>query len=191
MKASQAIDIRNGATRVAEPGLSPRVPQWGKPWLFPESKSPADERVRWRKFGRMMILLAFLISVALLPAASGQEKQLLPNPSFEELKDGKPVGWRPVTYQPEASFEVDKIARTGSYSVRISSENGADASWSVQVKVRPFARYRLSGWVKTEEVESKGGKGVLINIHGLENFRPGLRPVPATGPGRKWLSKPS
>lgn len=120
-------------------------------------------------------LLALILVLLLVPAwlqlAAGQGQQLLPNPSFEEVKDGKPQGWRPITYQREARFEVDRMARTGSYSLKISSESGADASWSAQVPVRPFARYRLRGWIKTEGVVSRGGKGVLINVHGLEKFQ--------------------
>ncbi|MDH7494202.1 MAG: hypothetical protein QHH44_09965, partial [Candidatus Saccharicenans sp.] len=115
--------------------------------------------------------LIWLMSLALLAPAADQGRQLLPNPSFEEVKEGKPVGWRPATYQREASFEVDKIARTGSFSLKISSEKGADASWSAQVKVLPFARYRFSGWVRTQDVKSLGGKGVLFNVHGLEKFQ--------------------
>jgi len=97
----------------------------------------------------------------------GQEvqKQLIVNPSFEELKDGKPLGWRAVTYQPEAVLEVDNLARSGQKSVKISSANGADTSWSTIVKVKPYSRYRLTGWIKTRDIKSAGGQGVLLNIH--------------------------
>lgn len=121
--------------------------------------------------GRSAALLILMIAMAWPVAAADQGQQLLPNPSFEEVKDGKPVGWRPATYQREASFGMDKIARTGSWSLKISSDKGADASWSTQVKVLPFARYRFSGWVKTEDIRSQGGKGVLFNVHGLEKFQ--------------------
>ncbi|MCX8160561.1 MAG: alpha-L-arabinofuranosidase [Candidatus Saccharicenans sp.] len=119
----------------------------------------------------LVFALALLFSLARLAPAADQEKQLLPNPSFEEVKDGKPVGWRPVTYQQEATFSMDRTARTGSWSLKISSEKGADASWSAQVRVLPFARYRFTGWVKTENIKSQDGKGVLFNVHGLEKFQ--------------------
>jgi len=121
--------------------------------------------------GRSVALLILMIALAWLVVSADQGRQLLPNPSFEETKDGKPVGWRPATFQREASFEMDKVARTGSWSLKISSEKGADAAWSTQVRVLPFARYRFSGWVKTENVKSQGGKGVLFNVHGLERFQ--------------------
>ncbi|MFA4925075.1 MAG: alpha-L-arabinofuranosidase C-terminal domain-containing protein [Candidatus Aminicenantales bacterium] len=114
--------------------------------------------------GLLLILFLFLTSSTLLVGQETQ-KQLIVNPSFEELKDGKPLGWRAVTYQPEAVLEVDNLARNGQKSVKISSANGADASWSTIVKVKPFSKYRLTGWVKTRDIKSAGGKGVLLNIH--------------------------
>lgn len=122
-------------------------------------------------FSLLVLILILLLLTVQLQLAADRSQQLLPNPSFEEIKDGKPQGWRPVTYQREARFEIDKIARTGSFSLKISSESGADASWSAQVPVLPFARYRLTGWIKTEGISSRGGKGVLINVHGLEKFQ--------------------
>jgi len=60
------------------------------------------------------------------------------------------------------------VGRTGNRSVELSSANGADLSWSANVSVEPFARYRLSGWIKTEEVKtSGGGRGALFNLHNL------------------------
>lgn len=128
----------------------------------------------WKSYrwpGLIFFGLVLLVSLTWLTPAADRGQRLLPNPSFEEIKDGKPEGWRPATYRREASFEVDKIARTGSFSLKISSEKGADASWSTQVRVLPYARYRFSGWVKTEGIESLGGKGVLFNVHGLEKFQ--------------------
>jgi alpha-N-arabinofuranosidase len=34
------------------------------------------------------------------------------------------------------------------------------------VPVEPYARYRLSGWIKTEDV--KGARGALLNLHGVD-----------------------
>ncbi|HOM94205.1 MAG TPA: hypothetical protein PKZ63_03990, partial [Candidatus Saccharicenans sp.] len=72
-----------------------------------------------------LVLFLFFASLTLL---AGQEvqKQLIVNSSFEELKDGKPLGWRPRTYQPQAVFEVDSPGRSGERSVKISSTGGAD-----------------------------------------------------------------
>lgn len=124
----------------------------------------------------LLLIFLFFASLTLL---AGQDtlKQLIDNPSFEEFKDGKPLGWRAVTYQPKAVFEVDSLARSGQRSVKISSTDGADASWSTIVKVKPYSRYRLTGWIKTRDIKSAGGKGVLLNIH----QQPGMETRALTG----------
>ena len=37
----------------------------------------------------------------------------------------------------------------------IASEGGADMGWATTVSVQPRATYRLSGWIKTEHVQSR------------------------------------
>jgi len=132
-----------------------------------------------KRFATGSGLLLIFLFFASLTFLAGQEtqKQLIVNPSFEELKDGKPLGWRSVTYQPKAVFEVDSLARSGQRSVKISSADGADASWSTIVKVKPYSRYRLTGWIKTRDIKSAGGKGVLLNIH----QQPGMETRALTG----------
>ncbi len=100
------------------------------------------------------------------------------NLSFEQASGQGPVGWRQVRYAGEAAFGYADTARTGRRSVLIRSDQGADASWSADFTVRPFSRYRLSAWVRTEAVEPiQGGRGALINLHGIE----GAASQPVTG----------
>ncbi|HEU0008435.1 MAG TPA: PVC-type heme-binding CxxCH protein, partial [Verrucomicrobiae bacterium] len=95
------------------------------------------------------------------PASAGpaadSPKNRLPNASFEELRDGKPVGWRTVTHSGRGEFSVGDTGRSGSRSVKISSVQGADASWSVQIPVKPRADYQLTGWIRTENLRKLGG----------------------------------
>jgi len=95
---------------------------------------------------------------------------LLSNASFEELDgDGSPVGWRRSTWSGRPVFAVDTtVARSGSRSVRISSTEGADASFSYEVEVRPRTRYRLSAWVKTRALDKRSGYGAQLNLHELQ-----------------------
>jgi mono/diheme cytochrome c family protein len=41
--------------------------------------------------------------------------------------------------------------------------DGADASWTLVLPVKPDGSYRLSGWIRTREV--KGALGALFNLH--------------------------
>ncbi|MBK9138005.1 MAG: alpha-N-arabinofuranosidase [Verrucomicrobia bacterium] len=98
----------------------------------------------------------------------------VPNPSFEQAGGGpggaqRPRGWRTETWGGEGAFGYANVGRTGSRSVELSSERGADISWTVTVPVQPFTRYALSGWIKTENVRPvSGGRGALLNLHNLQ-----------------------
>jgi len=54
--------------------------------------------------------------------------------------------------------------------VKISSQQGGDVSWSAQVPVRPRTDYRLTAWIKTENVQKIGGaRGAMLNIHEMQD----------------------
>ena len=43
-------------------------------------------------------------------------------------------------------------------------------SWSTQVAVKPRTDYRLTGWIKTENVRKVGGaNGAMLNVHELQD----------------------
>lgn len=97
-----------------------------------------------------------------------QAQNPVPNPSFEQ-GDGRPRGWRTETWAGEGAFGHAKVGRTGNRSVELSSERGGDLSWTANVPVEPFARYRLSGWIKTEGLKPlAGARGALLNLHNLQ-----------------------
>ena len=108
-------------------------------------------------------------------------RQFIDNPSFETLVGDKPSGWEPRTWRGEAAFKVEPSGRTGGRSVLISSEKGADASWVATVAIRPYARYRLSGWIRTENLVPGKSRGAQINVDGVEAWR--TPPVSGT---REW-----
>jgi len=97
---------------------------------------------------------------------------LLPNPSFEESHRDQPVGWKTHTWGGEAQFQLSDAARTGQRSLLLTSEQGADAAWYAVVPVRPFSTYRLSAWIKTENVEALDGRGALLNLHARREHTP-------------------
>ncbi|MBL7154337.1 MAG: glycoside hydrolase family 127 protein [Phycisphaerae bacterium] len=93
------------------------------------------------------------------------------NPSFEKADRGNPVGWRKSTYGGEGGFKYVDGGRTGKKCVMLSSESGGDIGWLTSVTVKPRSQYRLSAWIKTENVESTGArqaKGALLNVHNIQ-----------------------
>jgi len=104
--------------------------------------------------------------------------QFVANGSFEEMAGEKPKGWLPRSWQRDgAAFAIEPAGRSGGRSVMISSEKGADASWLASVPVKPYSRYKLSGWIKTQDLVPGTSRGALINIHGEEEWRT----APVTG----------
>jgi alpha-N-arabinofuranosidase len=104
--------------------------------------------------------------------------QFVANGSFEELEGDNPKGWLQRSWQRGgADFSVEPSGHSGGRSVMISSDKGADASWLTAVPVKPYSRYKLSGWVKTQGLVPGTSRGALLNIHGEEEWRT----APVTG----------
>jgi len=121
------------------------------------------------KRSKRWILTGILtVSAGYAHVAGGEN--LLKNATFAAVRDGQPEGWTTTTWAGEAQFSVDPEGRTGS-AISIQSRAGADASWDQTVAVPPHARLRLSGWVKTDGVETTTGRGAQLNVHTLTEAR--------------------
>jgi len=100
----------------------------------------------------------------------GAVQNLLQNPSFEEVgDDGLPIGWRADAWREGASFGVSKEARSGRFSAFIRCPERNDARLIQRVKLKPHSVYRLSAWVRTEDVrvaEKGGDVGANIGVYG-------------------------
>lgn len=104
-----------------------------------------------------------------LSSATIAVKELIDNGKFDQLTNGQPTGWRQSTWSGVAEFRVDADhGHTGAPCVAISSESGGDASWSFPVKVKRNTNYRLTAWVKTENLVAGSGNGVQLNLHELQ-----------------------
>ncbi|MDF1823377.1 MAG: ThuA domain-containing protein [Verrucomicrobiales bacterium] len=125
-----------------------------------------------------------ILSAALKAAAQNQDvkgpatygENILSNASFEEAAQVKihPALWEMRTYEGEAEFLMSpKTVKSGNSSVRITSKEGADASYTMKVSVKPNTDYQLSGWIKTSGVAS--AQGALFNVHDTEVKTRGLR----------------
>ncbi len=98
-------------------------------------------------------------------------KPMIRNGSFEQARGDRPAGWRSNTWGGEASLSYASTGRTGTQSVLISSTAGADAAWSQTVSIEPFTRYRLSAWIKTQDLKVTNGRGAQLNIHEMQGIR--------------------
>lgn len=138
---------------------------------IPQSRGKTDHH---NAMNHRIISLCLLFSAALgvrlaAAEASAPGRNYVRNASFEQGDGNRPRSWREERYAGRATLTYANAGRTGNRSVMISSEEGADVSWSANVIVEPFARYRLSGWIKTENVAAPGARGALLNVHSLSS----------------------
>jgi alpha-L-arabinofuranosidase len=113
---------------------------------------------------------ATAVTAADAAPASGPGPNLVPNASFERADGQWPRAWRQNRWGGEGILSYANTGRSGSRSVALASDPGGDLSWTATVSVEPFARYRLSGWIKTEGVKpGDGARGALFNLHNLQS----------------------
>jgi hypothetical protein len=141
------------------------------------------KQYRMRNFKRSSFVFITLFGIAIsihaddsvvtkLSSSDGPKRKLGPNivknPSFEQIENGRPTGWKTSTWGGEPKYEVERsFARTGATCVKISSASGANSSWSFPLTVKPKTDYRASAWIKTSNVDSTN-YGAQINLHELQ-----------------------
>ncbi|MEE2827120.1 MAG: DUF1553 domain-containing protein [Planctomycetota bacterium] len=128
-----------------------------------------DRRRRGRLHPSAAIFsVLLLVPVALLGWEASRSDNLVQNSSFEKGGAQTAQAWTTNIWSGEPVFRIDPVAgRTGNRAVVISSEEGGDGSWSFPLKVKPNRDYRVTAWIKTEDVGG-GGLGALINLHELQ-----------------------
>ncbi|MEO5913982.1 MAG: PVC-type heme-binding CxxCH protein [Luteolibacter sp.] len=100
-------------------------------------------------------------------ATSSVPVNLLPDPGFTGTGLG-PWSLRPYAVDRPGTVELSIApgGRNGGTALKITSPFRADAGAGATIPVKPNTRYRLGGWVRTENLENKGGQGAMLNVHG-------------------------
>ena len=105
-------------------------------------------------------------------AVPAEPANLLPNADFTEVAGEVPAGWNDLRVYSGAGAGVVSVAhaadgRNGTPALRVSTERASDCGVAVAVKVQRGTRYRLSGWIRTENVTpNRGSGGAMLNVHG-------------------------
>ena len=67
------------------------------------------------------------------------------------------AGWPRATYGAEPTVSIDKETRHGnSPSLRVSSDQPTDTAFGQDINVTPGKLYRLSAWIKTDNIDPHG-----------------------------------
>jgi dolichyl-phosphate-mannose-protein mannosyltransferase len=120
---------------------------------------------------RIMWLLCFSVFILLPSHLFSSTTNLLKNPSFESVTDNKPDYWEEDGWIMDKSVSNFSIGTDGphsgnSYAV-IQSVSANDARYIQRVAVEPNTVYKMSGWIRTENV---GSDNTGANITILQDF---------------------
>jgi alpha-L-arabinofuranosidase len=100
--------------------------------------------------------MPFLFSLILFPACSGPaEEGVLTILSAHSKSDTIPSGWRTEYWSDQKFYAFAPSDRSDYMSLIIDADTLAFARWVINLPLRPYSRYRISGWIKTENVVSE------------------------------------
>ncbi|MCL4220844.1 MAG: hypothetical protein KJZ65_05705 [Phycisphaerales bacterium] len=118
---------------------------------------------------RFTLALLFTILALCSSLTALAQDNLLPGSSAGPDAPAHALCWHTSTWAGAAALtRDDTVGRADQSSLHITSDTGADVAWSCTLPVRPFARYRLSGWIRTRGVAPQGSaRGALLNVHAL------------------------
>jgi len=97
---------------------------------------------------------------------------LLVNGGFESAagpdrpEDWRPTQWGDGTYRATWS---EGRPQAGQRCVQLQSDAGADCAWFQRVDVAPHTRYRLTGWIRTQDVRPGTGRGAFLNVQEVQS----------------------
>jgi putative membrane-bound dehydrogenase-like protein len=95
-------------------------------------------------------------------------ENMLVNASFETIDGDTPTGWNSRIFGGEAQFSIaEGEGRNGGNAVRITSSQGTDAAWFTRFQAEENTRYRIGGWIKTNNLDANTGYGAQFNLHGM------------------------
>ncbi|NJD02519.1 MAG: phospholipid carrier-dependent glycosyltransferase, partial [Ruminiclostridium sp.] len=99
--------------------------------------------------------------------AYAENINLAANPGFEEFDGSDPFYWTSGSWQNDGAFTLDTAAaHSGKSSALIINNKATDSRFKQEIKVKSNTYYRLSCWIKTEDVGSKT-IGANLSIDGL------------------------
>lgn len=112
----------------------------------------------------------FLSTVLLFTAACSGGKNLVANPDFELGTDQAVEYWQPgaiINTPDHVQFKREDTGRSGKHSIKITNSQMND-SWIIQnVMVASDRTYRVSGWIKTENLQTlQGSVGATVCLAG-------------------------
>lgn len=122
-----------------------------------------------RKISALVVFIAIIMSIASINIYAADN--LIQNPSFEDVANGKPANWESRGWHNDVKVSEYKVENQGAHSgsnfVTVNSKSSNDARFFQNVAVKPNSMYKLSCWAMASGVgENVKGKGANISIEG-------------------------
>lgn len=120
---------------------------------------------------RIALTTLFLLLLTSVPVISyGEGGNILKNPGFEELNGQLPANWSTEIYEnkPDAikvSVEDGK-GRNNSKALVINNIKSNDSKVLQEIQVQPNKIYRVSCWIKTENIAQQPGSANITLLNG-------------------------
>jgi alpha-N-arabinofuranosidase len=125
-----------------------------------------------KRINYLIIILALFWSCKQQSKVTSQG--FIPNPSAEEMTLTVVKDWTPEASPRDAILFYDNISHEGKRSLSIHSDKPANGRWMTKVPLKPWSKYRFSGWIKTENVVAEKGKGAGFRFDAFRINYPGL-----------------
>lgn len=116
---------------------------------------------------KLLPLIVVMVTLLLNISVFADNTNLVQNFGFEQ---GSLDNWEKSSYHNDDGVTEfildDKVSHTGSKSVCIINNSANDSRYKQNIKVKDNSYYKLSCWVKTENVGSEY-KGANISVDGI------------------------
>ena len=122
----------------------------------------------------IFILINFILFLLLSSTsfADGSNNNLLQDPGFENFTGDMPLSWTKSVWNKGSEFTEfapsNSIFHGGKVSAMIYNKKENDARYCYKMKVEGSSVYRVSCWIKTENI-GEGSKGANISIEGIQD----------------------
>jgi alpha-N-arabinofuranosidase len=123
----------------------------------------------------MKKLIFLALAASFIASCSSDENQPLTGSQWGELRNGSAedvtssevLFWTPESRRGGAILFYDFDAREGDKSLTIYSDRPSYGRWYNRVNLKPWSKYRFTGWVKTDNLISDRENGAGIRIDGM------------------------
>ncbi len=123
---------------------------------------------------RNLLIFLAVMMVSFSCSRAGEETGLIPNPSAEKFTGSSVAGWNSETRAGGMIAFYDYEAHEGRRSLMLQSNQPAGGRWMTRVMLKPWSTYRFTGWVKTEGVQVRDGRGAGFRFDAFDAEYTGL-----------------